>query len=167
MQSTPHALVEYAIPLSVQSQIAQNQRVLARTQAYSEKLEANATFAAMLQSQSPVGARQIWIESSGYLTLHIYFKVSGFTVEAAPRLAHLLEYASDFYDEPPSSHDLANTGSRDYFFSPADQESSITLHISAELEENAENCQRIVVGTERRSSYQYVEIDEPVYAFKC
>lgn len=42
-----------------------------------------------------------------------------------------------------------------------------TLHISAELADGSENCQRIVVGTELRKSYQYVETTEPVYAFKC
>ena len=167
MQNIPHALVEYAIPLSVQSQIAQNNAVIQRTERYTKELKNNATFAAKVAEQSPGNARQIWVQTGSELTLHIYFPVPGFTVEAAPRLAHLLEFISEFYENPPSSGDYPNGGSRDYFFYPLDSENAPSIHISATLEDNAENCQRIIVGTEKRKSYQLVETTEPVYAFKC
>lgn len=104
--------------------------------------------------------------SSG-LTLSIFVKVQGFTSEAAPELVNLLEWLSQFFDKDAYSSDAPNDGQRSYMFQKPINESIIETAVIAELDSNSENCQRIIVGTHKAQRMAYVEIDEPIYKFKC
>lgn len=166
------AIVEYAIPSSIRNQLEVNQEEQDYLTHYSKVLRNQTTFAAMVSEKAP-GAlkppRLIWVNSrySG-LSLSIFVTVSGFTTEAAPRLAEFLEFLSDHYENPPSSRDSASFGTRIYSFraDPANPD-RISVEVFAELIENSENCQRIITGTRKAQKIVYVDIDEPVYAFKC
>lgn len=166
------AIIEYPIPLSIRAQLDRNQDERDQLVRFSSSLVAQSTFAAMLTERAPGALKPpslIWINSqySG-LTLNIFVTVPGFTTEAAPRLAEFLEFASEYYENPPVSRDNANSSFRTYAFN-ADPKTSNrpALQVFAELRENSENCQRIVTGTRKAQKLVYVEVDEPTYAFKC
>jgi hypothetical protein len=166
------SIVEYAIPASIRNQLENNQEEQDYLTHYSKVLLNQTTFAAMVSEKAP-GAlkppRLIWVNSRYFgLSLNIFVTVSGFTTEAAPRLAEFLEFLSDHYENPPSSQDAASSGTRIYSYQ-ADPENPdrISVEVFAELLENSENCQRIITGTRKVQKLAYVDIDEPIYAFKC
>lgn len=161
------AIIEYPTPLCITEELSRISAQIEDLRDYQTRLKSTSNFAASLLAKAPGEPRTIWQHFSDSITLGIFIKVPGFTYEASPKLFAYLELLSECYDTPPVSTDNPNYGNRVYYFNPLDPTTSISVNVVAELEENAENCQRIIVGTRRQKSYQLVEVDEPVYAFKC
>ena len=161
------AIIEYPTPLCITEELSEVSDQIENLRDYQTRLKTTSNFAALLLAKAPGEPRAIWRHFSDSITLCIFIKVPGFTYEASPKLFAYLEFLSECYNIPPVSTDNPNYGNRVYHFGPLDPTTSISVSVFAELEENAENCQRILVGTRRQKSYQLVEVDEPVYAFKC
>lgn len=160
-------IIEYPTPLCITEELSKVSDQIENLRDYQTRLKSTSNFVALLLDKAPGEPRAIWRHFSDDITLCIFIKVPGFTYEVSPKLFAYLEFLSDCYDTPPVSSDNPNQGNRVYNFVPLDPTTSISVSVFAELEENAENCQRILVGTRRQKSYQLVEVDEPVYAFKC
>lgn len=161
------AIIEYPMPKCLVEELDRVAEQIQELQQYQTRLQLSSNFTAAILEQAPAEHTAIWQHFGNSITLCVFIKVPGFTWDAAPKLCQYLEFISDFYDTPPFSIDTPNTGNRVYSFSPIDPTVSIGVNVFAELEANSENCQRIIVGTERRKSFKLVEVDEPVYAFKC
>lgn len=161
------AIIEYPTPKCLVKELDRVAEQIQELQQYQTRLQLSSNFTAAILEQAPAEHTAIWQHFGNSITLCVFIKVPGFTCEAAPGLCQYLEFIADFYDTPPVSMDNPNSSNRVYHFAPLDPEISISIHVFAELEENSENCQRIIVGLERRKSFKLVEVDEPVYAFKC
>lgn len=161
------AIIEYPTPLCITEELSEVSDQIENLRDYQTRLKITSNFAASLLAKAPGNPRAIWRHFSDDITLCVFIRVPGFTWEAAPALCQYLELISDCYDTPPLSTDNPGSGYRVYSFSPIDPTVNIGVDVFAELEENSENCQRIIVGIEKRKSFKLVEVDEPVYAFKC
>lgn len=134
---------------------------------YRRKLLKESAFAALILSRAPENARVVWVNTQVSVILAIFIPVQGFTLEAAPQLCEFLEYIIPYYDVFPSSMEDPNLGTRTYMFSGGETEQNLTLHVTAELQEDSEACLRRVIGTRTVTRWRTVEIEEPIYSFKC
>lgn len=161
------AIIEYPMPKCLVEELDRVAEQIQELQQYQTRLQLSSNFTAAILEQAPAEHTAIWQHFGNSITLCVFIKVPGFTCEAAPALCQYLELISAYYDTPPLSTDNPGSGNRVYSFSPIDPTVNIGVNVFAELEENSENCQRIIVGIEKRASFKLVEVDKPVYAFKC
>lgn len=158
--ATPKSLVEELDRVTARVQIAIE---------YKQALTGLIPFAALIHSKTPPNYRAYWVATSyeETITLMLFLNVKGFTITAAPELVEFLEFLSDYYIAPPKSEDEPQYGSRSYIFKPEPGEYNLTVQVKAELDSNSENCQRIITGTQKTSKMVWVEVEEPIYQFKC
>jgi len=160
------AIVEYAIPLVVRKEAAEIEAAIEQRKTWLKELNNISEFVAMLNAKLPEGGSIYLIQFSWGTTVNAFIPVKGFTVEADPKLAEILEWAGFFFEEYPTSDDLPNAGQRKYHFERSAYE-LFSFSLVAELDKDSEACQRIIKGTRKTKQIAYVEVDEPVYAFKC
>lgn len=161
----PHCIIEYAKPLIVRETLkslyAEREKLLTQAQ----NLEAAATFIAILKEGAPANA---WVNINRYMPdqVHITFPVSGFTSEASPTLFNFLEFVGMYFDDEPTSIDMPQYAKRLYTFHAGEAE-LLDVVVTAELVEGDGLCQRVITGTRKAKQFVYIDIDEPIYAFKC
>jgi hypothetical protein len=160
------AIVEYAIPLVVRKEAAEIKAAIEQRNTWLKELDNISEFVAMLNAKLPEGGSIHLTQFSFGTTVMAFISVKGFTMEADPKLAELLEWAGYFFEELPTSDDLPNIGQRKYHFEQSAYE-LFSFSLVAELDTNSESCQRIIKGTRKTKQLAYVEVDEPIYAFRC
>lgn len=100
---------------------------------------------------------------NGRVSIIIYAQVPGFTTEAAPDLLRLMENIESTLDvEVARNSDNPDDNNRTYWF----RSTNFDVTLSADLVEGAA-CQRVIVGTRKRTISREEEIEVPVYEFKC
>lgn len=165
MNQIPCTLIEYAPAKEARDAALDLRKQASETLAKAIEVEAQASFISRIKERLPANAFT-YVSTYGSPELRITLPVQGFLCDVAPQLVDLLEFISQYYEKPPTSTDLPNQASRCYSFTPA-HEGTLHVFISAELVEGSDACQRIIVGTKKSEKIAYVEVDEPVYAFKC
>lgn len=163
----PYIINELPMHESIVEELNRINTKIQTQEEYRRKLLNESAFAALLLSRVPEHSRVAWVDTQDSVVLAIFLPVQGFTSEAAPHLCEFLEYISDYYDVFPSSTEDPNYGTRTYFFSGWETEHNLTLYITAELQEDSEACHRHIIGTQTVTRWRPVEVEEPVYSFKC
>jgi hypothetical protein len=159
------AIIEYAQAKEARTAALELRKQASKTLAKALEVEAQASFISRIKERLPANAFT-YLSTFGSPELRITLPVKGFLCDVAPELADIIEFISDYYEKPPFSTDLPNQAARCYTFTP-EHKDTLGVFISAELVEGSDACQRVIVGTKKVEKIAYVEIDEPVYAFKC
>lgn len=159
------AIIEYAQAKEARNAALDLRKQASRDLAKALEVEAQASFISRIKERLPANAFT-HLSTYGSPELRITLPVPGFLCDVAPGLADLLEFISDYYEKPPTSTDLPNQATRCYTFTP-ENPGTLGVFISAELVEGSDACQRIIVGTRKVERPAYVQVDEPVYVFKC
>lgn len=162
----PFAIIEYAthIPLNVNLR----RRALNELHYYDQRIRelrntrtailAQAAFRDQLQHLI-LPFTEISNVSVSIRGVEIHLPVTAFTWADNRELFQLLEALENFTGVEPESCDHPQDGHRDYVFG-----SSIRL-IASLTQAGAYN--RVVVGAQKTTKWVEVEVDEPIYAFKC
>lgn len=162
-----HAIIEYGMPAFALAVINDFDRQAEKKRADSAAVRLHSAMMAEFTTQAKLlgFAPTPIISNYSGVRLNLFVRVPGFLSDVSQPLCSLLEYLSNYYIDEPTSSDNPNAGQRTYDFNDGD--SGLSVSIIAELDENSDACQRIITGTERRQRIAYVDVDEPVYAFKC
>lgn len=93
--------------------------------------------------------------------VEIYLPVTAFTWAESPTLFAFIEALEALTSTESESVDNPQDGNRTYHFGP-------NLWLVATLLEDG-TCNRVLVGTKkvRKTAFVEVEVNEPIYAFKC
>jgi len=79
----------------------------------------------------------------------------------------MIELISDLVESEPVSKDRTEFSQRDFIWTRTIARHEFRIVLSAELDEAEAVCQRVITGTKKTTKGVYVEVDEPVYEFKC
>lgn len=137
----------------------------AKYQNHAMILEQHACFISEIESVCPPEAN-LYMSDYSAPRLTIYLNVKGFLCDAAPELVQILEFLSMRYENPPTSLDSPDTASRLYNFKPAEL-NGLPICVHTTLVEGDGLCERVITGSRKTTKFVEVDVDEPVFAFKC